>query len=270
MGRINSAALTGFLLCFIAIVFGIMTNGGIIAILNLIHIPSFIVTFGGAFFAVMITADSFEDYMEGVKSFAKAFHKQEMSVDFFSGKILEMSEVARREGLLALETESDGIDNPFLKKGIMLVVDGSDPELVKDIMEAEMLHKEERNKKNVRFWQDLGSYGPAWGMVGTLLGLINMMASMGADTSAIGAGMSLALITTLYGSLLANWICIPIARKLEKSSEEELLVMEVCAEGVLSIQAGENTRIIKEKLKSIIETDNREENVIRDESGENR
>ena len=108
-------------------------------------------------------------------------------------------------------------------------------------------------KKQVKFWEDLGAYAPAWGMVGTLIGLINMMKTMGSDSSAIGAGMSLALITTLYGSILANWVCIPIARKLEKNSEAEYLEMEVIIEGVLSIQAGDNTRIIKEKLKAILE-----------------
>ena len=142
---------------------------------------------------------------------------------------------------------------------ITLIVDGSDPELVRDIMESEMFHKEERNRKNINFWQDMGSYGPAWGMLGTLLGLINMMKSMGTDVSAIGSGMSLALITTLYGSMLANWICIPIARKLEKCNSEEMLIMEVCTEGVLSIQAGENTRIIREKIRSVIEMEIQEE-----------
>lgn len=259
MRKINHAAFTGFVMCFGAIVFGILTNGGVAAVLNLIHIPSFIVTFGGAIFAVMMTADSFGDFMEGIKSFAKAFKKQEMSVYSFAEKILELSNVSRREGLLSLEKEALTIENEFLKKGIMLIVDGSAPELVKDILEADMLHREDRNKRSIRFWQDLGSYGPAWGMVGTLLGLINMMRSMGTSAGAIGAGMSLALITTLYGSVLANWICIPLARKLEKSSDEELLIMEVCTEGVLSIQAGENTRIIQEKIRSIMEMEIKEQ-----------
>ena len=258
MRKVNSAAMTGFVMCFVTIVFGIATNGGIKSIFNLIHIPSMIVTFGGAICAVMITADSFRDFMEGVKSFTRAFRKQEMSVYIYAEKILELSNVARRDGLLSLEHEATGIEDDFLKKGIMLIVDGSTPELVKDIMEAEMLHKEDKNKRNIKFWQDLGSYGPAWGMVGTLLGLIDMLRNMGTNAGAIGSGMSLALITTLYGSVLANWICIPLSRKLEKCNDEELLIMEVCTEGVLSIQAGENTRIIQEKIKSIIELEVKE------------
>ena len=255
MKKINSAAATGFVLCFTAIVFGIISNGGIKSIFNLLHIPSAIVTFGGAICAVMMTADSFQDFTDGLKSFVRAFRRQEMSVYIYAEKILELSNLARKEGLLSLEHGASDIEDEFLKKGIMLIVDGSAPELVKDIMEAEMLHKEDKNKRNIRFWQDLGSYGPAWGMVGTLLGLINMLRNMGTNVDAIASGMSLALITTLYGSVLANWICIPLARKLEKCSDEELLIMEICTEGVLSIQAGENPRIIQEKINSIIEMD---------------
>jgi len=255
MNRLNGAALTGFLLCFASILFGIGTNGGIASAINLIHIPSFIVTFGGAFFAVLMTSDSFVDFREGIKSFATAFSRQEISVFDLAEQIFLLSETGRKEGLLALEDESNKIENEFLKKAIMFVVDGSDPELVRDILESEMVHTEERNRKNIRFWQDLGGYGPAWGMIGTLLGLIEMMRSMGANVETIGAGMSLALITTLYGSILANWICIPIGRKLEKSSSKELLIMEVVTEGVLSIQAGENTRIIREKIRAVIEMD---------------
>ena len=136
--------------------------------------------------------------------------------------------------------------------GVTLVVDGSDPDLTRDILESEMYHTIDRNGAHVKFWENLGSYGPAWGMIGTLLGLINMMADL-EDVSTVGPAMSLALFTTLYGSILANWICIPLARKIEKNGERKQLVMEICIEGVLSIQAGENVRIIEEKLRSVAE-----------------
>ena len=255
MGRSNLTAITGFVLCFMAILFGIATNGGIATIGNFIHFPSLIVTLGGAFFSVLATADSWADYLDGLKSFLCAYRKITVSTEEVSEQILQMSDTARREGLLSLEESSHQLNEEFLEKGIRLVVDGTDPELVKDILESELLHKDERDRKRVRFWQDLASAGPAWGMVGTLLGLINMMRSMGTDASAIGAGMALALITTLYGSVFANWVCIPTARKLEKNSAQEYLAMEVIIEGVLSIQAGENSRIIKEKIKSILETE---------------
>ena len=248
----NIIALTGFILCFAAILFGIATNGGLGTIMNFIHIPSLIVTLGGSVFAVMTTADSLADYLDGFRSLAAAFRRPAANPEEIADTIFSLSDISRKEGLLSLEENASALTEEFLSKGIRLIVDGSEPDLVKDILENELYHKEGRDKKRVRFWQDLGSCAPAWGMVGTLLGLINMMRSMGTDPDAIGQGMSLALITTLYGSIIANWICIPIARKLEKNSEQETLVMEVIIEGVLSIQAGENTRIIKEKIRSIL------------------
>lgn len=132
--------------------------------------------------------------------------------------IFAMLQLARKEGLLALEAELDRLDDEFMKKGLKLTVDGTEPELIKGILETELLHQMEDNDKIIQFWQDLGAYAPAWGMVGTLLGLINMLKAMGTDTGVVGEGMSLALLTTLYGSLLANWGCIPVARKLKKNS----------------------------------------------------
>lgn len=253
--RINRAGMTGFMMCFMAIIFGVATNGGIQTIVNFIHLPSFIVTVGGALFAVLITADSFGDFSLGIKGFGYALFGGVTDIEAITVSLYEMSDLARKEGLLALEEMGSQLSDNFLAKGISLVVDGSDPELIRDIMEMEMTHKYDNDKKQIRFWQDLGAYAPAWGMVGTLIGLINMMKTMGSDSSAIGAGMSLALITTLYGSIIANWICIPISRKLEKKSDAEYLVREIIIEGVLSIQAGENTRIIKEKIKAIINED---------------
>lgn len=254
--RNNRAGVTGFLMCFMAIIFGVATNGGIQTIVNFIHLPSFIVTVGGALFAVLITADSFGDFFLGIKGFGYALFGGAADMDGIMDSIYEMSDLARKEGLLSLEEKGSQMTDSFLAKGISLVVDGSEPELIRDIMEMEMTHKYDIDKKQIRFWQDLGAYAPAWGMVGTLIGLINMMKTMGSDSSAIGAGMSLALITTLYGSIIANWICIPIARKLEKKRDTEYLVREIIIEGVLSIQAGKNTRIIKEKIRAIVNEEN--------------
>ena len=252
MRKTNVFATAGFWIMLAAIVFGIATNGGLATIMNFLHLPSFIVTFGGAFAAAMATADSMGDYLDGLKSIFDAYKKVEVKTDRISAKILELSDVARKEGLLSLEEACEQLDNEFLEKGIRLIVDGTDPDLVRDILENELIHKAERDKKRIRFWQDIGAYGPAWGMLGTLLGLINMMRAMGSDMGAIGAGMSLALITTLYGSLLANWIATPIAQKLSVNNNIEMSIKEVMIEGLLSIQAGENPRIIEEKLKSFL------------------
>lgn len=253
----NRAAIMGFIFCFVMITYGIASNGGLKTVGRFLHFPSAVVTFGGAFFAVMITSDSFQDYTDGLKCFLHAFEQVKYTVDEISAQIISMSEVARKDGLLALEEHTEGIENEMLKKGVRLVVDGTDPELVRDILETEKIHIEERDEKRIQLWKDLGAYAPAWGMVGTLLGLINMMHAMGDNPDQIGVGMGLALITTLYGSLLANWVCIPIARKLQKSSDQESLIMDLVIEGVLSIQAGENPNLIREKIRSFRE--NKEE-----------
>lgn len=253
MNKMNMAGLSGFFLCFAAIIFGVATNGGIQSIVSYLHLPSLILTLGGAFFAVLATSDSARDCLDGATAILSAYKKPQTTTDEISEEILTMADLARKSGLLSLEEYAGNSGNKFLAKGIRLIVDGSDPELVKDILENEMIHKSDRTKKRIRFWEDLGSYAPAWGMIGTLLGLISMMKTMGSNPEAIGEGMSLALITTLYGSIIANWICIPTARKIEKNSLAEELVMELTIEGVLSIQAGENVRVIREKMQAILE-----------------
>lgn len=165
--------------------------------------------------------------------------------------IIDLSNVARKEGLLALEEAASGIEEPFLKKGIMLVVDGTDPDLVRGILETDLVCLEDRHKKVIGFWEKWAEMGPAWGMIGTLIGLINMLYNM-EDSSSIGPSMATALVTTFYGSLIANWICTPIANKLKTNNEKEVMMKEVTIEGLLSIQAGENPRVIEEKLKSFL------------------
>ncbi len=252
MKKMNVAAVTGFILCLFMILIGIATNGGIGTLGGFIHGASMLITFGGTFCAAMITTDSFRDYIDGLRSFTVAFHGIEMTADGIMQQILSLSDISRKEGLLALEETAEKMDESILKKGLTLILDGSAPELVKDILEIDMIHQLERNSKRIRFWQDLGSYAPAWGMVGTLIGLINMLKSM-SDPSSVGEGMSTALITTLYGSVMANWVCIPISRKLEENSKQEEVLMEMAIEGVLSIQMGENSHIIQEKLNAFRE-----------------
>ena len=138
-----------------------------------------------------------------------------------------------------------------MKKGILLIVDGTDPELVRNILETELMNIDARHKKNIAFWKTVGAMGPAWGMIGTLIGLINMLKDL-SDPDSIGPNMSVALVTTLYGSVLANWLSAPVATKLATNNDAEIMVKEVMIEGLLSIQAGENPRVIEEKLKSFL------------------
>ena len=148
------------------------------------------------------------------------------------------------------------MDDEFLKKGINLVVDGTDPDLVRGILETDLINLEARHKKVIGFWEKWAELGPAWGMIGTLVGLINMLADLN-DMASVGPNMATALITTLYGSLIANWLCVPIANKLKLINNNEYQMKEIIIEGLLSLQAGENPRVIEEKLKSFLSPDAR-------------
>lgn len=170
--------------------------------------------------------------------------------------LVEFSKKARREGLLAMEQEAAEHPNEFLRKGIQLVVDGTEPELVRGIMEIDLAAHEERHAVGQEIMQSMGAYAPAFGMIGTLIGLIQMLSRLD-DPDAVGPGMAVALITTLYGVILANLVFLPLAGKLRLRSMEERLEKELIVEGVLSIQAGENPRIVEEKLLAFLSPDDR-------------
>ncbi len=244
------ASIIGLIVCFGMLVFGILDAGGFAAIGSYLNFPSALITFGGSFAAVL-TQYSMSDYVAGLKSISLIFKVPNANTAEVIQKIIELSNVARKEGLLSLEEAAADLEEPFLRKGILLIVDGTDPELVRAIMETELMSLDDRHKTKIGFWENIASMGPAWGMIGTLVGLVNMLNNM-EDASAIGPAMAVALITTLYGSLLANWIAIPVANKLKANNNLEMMIKEIMIEGLLSIQAGENPRVIEEKLKSFL------------------
>ena len=244
------ASILGLLLCFVMCAYGIIDNAGIENIKHYIDVPSAIITLGGSFFCVMASY-SMADFLGGLKSFTLIFKAPSADVKAMIQKIIDLSNVARKEGLLSLEEAAGDLEDEFMKKGILLIVDGTDPDLVRGIMETELVSTEDRHKNKISFWDTLGAMGPAWGMIGTLIGLVNMLYEMD-DPSSIGPSMAVALITTLYGSLLANWICAPVAAKLKANNSTEIMIKEIMIEGLLSIQAGENPRVIEEKLKSFL------------------
>ncbi len=248
------ASILGLVLCMILVIFGIVfdKDAGIVVsnLFSFVDVPSILITFGGSF-SCILASYTLPNYLAGLKSIMLIFKMSAMNVPDVIKKIIELSNVARKEGLLSLEEAASDIDDEFLKKGILLIVDGTDPELVRAIMETELVSVEGRHKDKIGFWENLGAMGPAWGMIGTLIGLINMLKKMDVP-SAIGPSMAVALITTLYGSILANWICAPVASKLKSKNADEMMVKEIEIEGLLSIQAGENPRVIEEKLKSFL------------------
>ncbi len=166
-------------------------------------------------------------------------------------KMVKYAERARREGMLALEEDSESETDPFLRKGLRLAVDGTDPQLLVKILETDVGQIENRHAEGSRILAAGGSLAPAYGMIGTLIGLVNMLANL-SDPSQIGAGMATALITTFYGAVLANAFFLPLAGKLETRSKEEMVVKEMIIEGIMAIQSGDSPRIVEEKLKSFL------------------
>ena len=245
------ASLIGVVVCIVLVVWAIISGDqGVAALGNFADFQSVLITLGGAFCSVM-AGTSMKGFLAGLKSIVLVFKTPSLNTTAIIQKIIDLSNVARKEGLLSLEEAAGELDDAFLQKGIMLIVDGTDPDLVRAILETELISVEGRHKENIKFWDDVASMGPAWGMIGTLVGLINMLQNMD-DAASIGPNMSVALITTLYGSMLANWIATPVASKLKTNNEAEMMVKEIIIEGLLSIQAGENPRVIEEKLKSFL------------------
>lgn len=248
--------MAGFILCIFGMVVG--QENALEAITSFLHLPSAFITLGGALSATLVMSPSMKDFVNGLKSFGIALKKVEYDETEKIKQIIDLSNVARKEGLLALEeAANNNIEDEFMKKGILLIVDGTDPEFVRRILETELECIENRHKSVITFWENLASMGPAWGMIGTLVGLVLMLTDL-QDINSVGPNMAVALITTFYGSLLANWICLPLAAKLKEKNSAEVMLKTIVVEGLLSIQAGENPRIIEEKLKSFIDPTARE------------
>ena len=235
------ATLVGLVLGFVMIIFGIVSSASFAAITeSFIDLASIIITIGGTI-SCLITSYTFKDLITYLKGAGIAFKDPKLDHGAVISKIIELSNVARKEGLLALEEVASNLEDEFMKKGILLIVDGTEPELVRGILETELANMDDRHRKVSGFFDYMAAMGPAWGMLAKL-----------DDISTVGPNMAVALITTLYGSIIANWFATPIANKLKLINNNEYQMKEIVIEGLLSIQAGENPRVIEEKLKSFL------------------
>lgn len=241
------SSVVGFILGVTFMFWGIYNSGDVSAYWNPTSIA---ITLGGTL-ASTIASFPMKDIRNILKVLKKAFVSDEISPEKVITDIINLANIARKEGLLSLEEYADNLKDDFLSKGIMLIVDGTEPELVRNILETELVYLEERHNKGQKIFETAATFAPAFGMLGTLIGLINMLRNIN-DPDSIGVNMSVALVTTFYGSLLANVVFSPLARKLKARSNEEIIVRELMVEGLLSIQAGENPRIIEEKLKTFV------------------
>lgn len=215
-----------------------------------VNAPSVMITVGGTLSAI-VTSYTMKEVMNIINVMKKTLSISEESAQEIISLLVKFAERARREGILALEKQMEEVTDVFLKNGIQLAVDGTEPELLKDIMETELFYLEERHKKGHSQLETFASMAPAWGMIGTLIGLILMLANL-SDPDALGPGMAVALITTFYGSIMANLIFTPLQTKLKEQTKEELLMRQLMIQGILSIQSGDNPRIVEQKLNSFI------------------
>lgn len=217
---------------------------------------SVMITVGGSFAALLINFQIPQMKMV-LRVTKQAFTNEIKDISEYIAIFVRLGQKARREGLLALEDDLLSLDDRFLANGMQMVIDGLDPEMIRDIMETEIDSTEARHKLGQDVFRAWGSLAPAFGMIGTLIGLIQMLTNLD-DPSKIGPGMAVALLTTFYGAFLANLLFIPIAGKLAIRSEAEISSKMAIIEGVLAIQAGTNPRVLQEKMKAFASPSQRE------------
>jgi len=232
----------------IALVMITIVMGGNVAIF--INIPSLVMVVGGTTAAVLINFP-LSDVLNVINTIRNTFAQKESSVESLIQKLVEFATIARREGILALENHTEEAGDEFLQKSVQLAIDGTAPELIKDILTTELAFMEDRHAMAQSVLNAVGAFAPAFGMIGTLIGLVAMLATLD-DPSKIGGGMAIALLTTLYGAIIANLFALPMLGKLRVRTATELLEKEIVIEGILSIQSGDNPRVVEQKLKAFV------------------
>ncbi|MEA4889087.1 MAG: motility protein A [Clostridiaceae bacterium] len=241
----NLSSFVGLIAGVIFVVWSIILGGDIASYFDM---PSVMIVVGGTLASIMISF-SFEELKQLMPEMKTIFFKNKINLREDQDRVIDLATRARREGLLTLDGEDMG--DPFLQKGLELVIDGTDQELVREVLEGEIALMEEKDSMNQKIMTSGAQYAPAFGMVGTLIGLINMLKTL-SDTDSLGPSMATALITTFYGVILANVIFLPFASKLKSSSAERSNRYAMLTEGIIAIQNGENPRLIREKMEVFI------------------
>lgn len=242
----------------IATVIGIISASGLVLAaifmgsgLNVfINIPSLLIVVGGTI-GVTLIAYPLKDFLSVFKVVQKALFTKVISATELISNFMDFARKTRKEGILTLESEMKNVDDEFLKKGVQLSIDGMEPEEIQNILDTEIEFVKDRHKLGADIFTAMGTFAPAMGMIGTLIGLVQMLQSMD-DPSTIGPAMAVALLTTFYGALMANILCMPIAGKLKTRSNEEMLTKEMTIQGIISLSNGDNPRILEQKLKAFL------------------
>jgi chemotaxis protein MotA len=241
------ATIIGIVSAFSLVLIAVASGGGLTWFWDG---PSALIVFGGTFGAVLINYP-LADVLGVIKVAQNAFFKKEQKARAAIDLLVMMSKVSRKDGMLALQNMTNQLRDPFLMKAVHLIIDGLEPGDVTNILETELDFIEERHRLGAEIFTTMGNYAPAMGMTGTLIGLVQMLMRMN-DPSSIGPAMSVALVTTFYGVVLAYLLFLPLAGKLTRLSSQELLVKQLIINGILSIQAGDNPRILEQKLHAFI------------------
>src|SRR5690625_4653872 len=240
----------GITLGFLMIMMAIVAKDGRSGTALFFDVSSIFIVIGGIIASLLINFKREQIKLARIVV-KEAFYKNDQRLSDLIRLFINLSERARREGILALENELDDVDVAFVRKGILLTVDGIEPEVIDDIMNAEITAMEERHYKGRTIIEKCGEYAPAWGMIGTLVGLVLMLSNLD-DPASLGPNMAVALLTTLYGTVLANLVFLPMASKLENKTEEEIFLKQIIIEGVIGVQSGQNPRILEEKLSAFL------------------
>jgi len=241
------ATFIGIVTGVVLIVVSIMLNGDISAFFDP---ASIMIVVGGTLAATMVKY-TMKDVLGVMGVLRNAFRSQDNIQSEIVAKFVELAKITRKDGILAVDRELSKIEDPFMRDGLMMAVDGNEPDTIRNIMETELNYLQGRHRKGSAIFSAMGEYSPAFGMLGTLIGLINMLRALD-DPSNIGAGMAVALVTTFYGSVLANLVFLPLSGKLKNKSEEEVTQKELIIEGVLAIQQGEHPRNINRRLLNFV------------------
>ena len=242
------ASVIGVVLAVVLILASIIIGGGSLG--AFIDPPSLMVVCGGAVAAAMISFP-LKNFLGVFSVVMKVFLYKLDSIPQLIEQLVSLAETARRDGLLALEGRIDEIENPFVVLGVQMAVDGTRPEVMEDILRTELDAVATRHRDGKALMDTMGRFAPAYGMIGTLMGLIIMLGDM-SDPSKIGAGMAVALLTTMYGAIAANVMFLPFAEKLGFTNKQELMAMEIVVRGIMAIQSGENPRVIEQKLNTFV------------------
>ncbi|RXT08152.1 MotA/TolQ/ExbB proton channel family protein [Ammoniphilus sp. CFH 90114] len=250
MQKKDIATISGLAAGVVILVASILVAGGLAGATGFIDIPSVLIVFGGTICSMLI---SFQ--LDGMKKMfpimKKVFTSRQYNLSKLVDDFVRLASTARREGLLALEDQLEEMQDDFIKKGITLAVDGTEQDALRGILDAEIMALEDRHGRGRAMFDKAGELAPAWGMIGTLIGLVLMLRNL-SDPASLGPSMAVAMITTFYGSVLANFIFIPIANKLAQNTEEEVFVKQVMIEGIIGITSGINPKVLEEKLTSYL------------------